>query len=221
MNGDDDLAGLFELQGLPAPAPKADAVPSGARRGMTAREVRTLFAAHSLPAPGRGVIAETMKASAMVAAAPAASRMARPKPAKPAHRPIDGHSRTWDAACLYRELRRAGLRNREATDALRIMLGTSRAGIMKYRHHPVEPVSGVLIKTRGERFEYECEGGPHADEKHPPIERPVDAGRNGAKYVVAKRWGMIRLAWFKLTPKARDALQPLVAGGLLVRDPPR
>lgn len=50
---------------------------------------------------------------------------------RPAHRPIQGFSRTLDAACLYRELMRRGLNGRESAKAVRAMLGTSRSSAVR------------------------------------------------------------------------------------------
>lgn len=135
---------------------------------MTDDDEAALFRLHGLPPPGKG--------------APAAGRAA--------HRPVAGHSRTLDAACLYRELCRRGLTGREAARAVTTMLGTSRARILKYQQHAIEAAN-------------------------------TEHDRRGAEFVVARHWqGMIRHSWHQLSPKARDALKPIVDYRLMGAHPP-
>lgn len=218
---DDDLAGLFDLPGLSAPATsgKSAVVTVDKRRGMTAREVRDLFAANGLPAPSRREVAAVMKATALAAAAPAKRRVARPVPARPAHRPISGFSRTLDAACLYRELRRRGLKDREASSAVHTLMGTARSQILKYQRHPIEHAAGPLAKTRA--GSYEPVNGSVLARSDVLTGETVDHDHLGAVFVVALYWrNMIRHRWRQLEPKARDALMPIVQGRLLVDHPP-
>lgn len=60
---------------------------------------------------------------------------------RPKHRPISSISRTLDAACLYRELRRRGLSERGSADAVKKLLGTSRSSLQKYQDHPIQSPS--------------------------------------------------------------------------------
>ena len=111
-------------------------------------------------------------------------------PARPAYRPVIGYSRTLVAACLYRELRRRGLKDREASSAVHTLLGTARSQVLKYQHHAVEAAS-VEHDRRGAEF-----------------------------VVALYWKNMIRHGWRRLEPKARDALMPIARGSLLARTPP-
>jgi hypothetical protein len=129
--------------------------------------LRALYALHDLQAPSPGAAA-----------------------ARSAHRPIRGFTRTLDAACLYRELGRRGLNGREAAEAVRVMLGTSRSSVLKYQRHPIEPAS------------------EESDHRM--------AGFVVAKYWAT----MIRHKWPRLDVKVRDALMPNGTCRLLLECPP-
>jgi hypothetical protein len=81
-------------------------------------DLAALFAFHGLPAP------------------------ASSNPAKRGRgRPVDGISRTLDAACIYRELCRRGLSGRQSARAIHDLLGVSRGNLERYQAHPIEPLS--------------------------------------------------------------------------------
>jgi hypothetical protein len=62
-------------------------------------------------------------------------------------RPIHGFSRSLDAACLFRELRRQGLTWRESTDAIHGLLGVSKTAVEKYLNHPITPMNDESDRT--------------------------------------------------------------------------
>lgn len=54
-------------------------------------------------------------------------------------RPVD-FSKTLDAACLFRELRRRGLSYRKALGAVDALLGVGKSGVERYQEHAIEPM---------------------------------------------------------------------------------
>jgi hypothetical protein len=56
-------------------------------------------------------------------------------------RPMDGFTRSEDAACIFRELRRRGLTVRLAEDCLQWLMGVSKSNVQKYLKHPIKPVN--------------------------------------------------------------------------------
>ena len=107
-----------------------------------------------------------------------------------AHRPTAASSRTWDAACLYREFRRLGMKSRVATDALHTLLGVSKGNVLNYQRH--------AVATLNEEHDRRIALSIFAD--YWP--------------------GLFRLQWHKLTPAARTALWPVVSYSLFARYPP-
>lgn len=51
-----------------------------------------------------------------------------------------GFSKSLEAACLFRELRRRGLSYRKALDAVDGLLGVGHSGVEKYLKHEIKPV---------------------------------------------------------------------------------
>ncbi len=54
-------------------------------------------------------------------------------------RPVD-FSKTLDAACLFRELRRRGMSYRKSMDAVDALLGVGKSGVEGYQDHVIEPM---------------------------------------------------------------------------------
>lgn len=59
------------------------------------------------------------------------------KPRRGRRRPVEAFSRTQDAACLWRELKRRGLSANEAATAVQVTFGTARSSLFK--PHPIKP----------------------------------------------------------------------------------
>ncbi len=95
-------------------------------------------------------------------------------------RPHVPFSRTEDAACLFRELKRRGLQWRAAVDAVTELLGTPKSAIERYnKHHPVTPAS-------------------------------EDSDRNNAQCVLSKHWRAFVLPrWTTLPPEVREIVRDM------------
>ncbi len=52
-----------------------------------------------------------------------------------------GFTRSEDAACIFRELKRRGLSGRKAQACLLWLMGISKSNIEKYVDHPIEPAN--------------------------------------------------------------------------------
>ena len=105
---------------------------------MKTDELDAMFVAHGLPPPTAAERAAILSSTVLSILNPVPPLAVRPAPARPRHRQITGFSRTHDAACLYRELRRLHLKQADAIRAVVLLLGTSRSDILKYQNHAIE-----------------------------------------------------------------------------------
>lgn len=92
-----------------------------------------------------------------------------------AGRPLEGFTRSEDAACLFRELRRRGLTVRRAEDCLLWLMGISKSNIQKYLKHPIELANDDhdRMNARFAMAKLLHELGNKADEKLGKLENPA------------------------------------------------